>query len=95
MKIKKTAIEKAVRKANREGRQFCAMDWRYGYCVMIDTEDAEIWCDTFSNCNDFKVYHSDTIDKLTVDGRTATEAEKNMVDEAIEMLKNAGWEVED
>lgn len=93
MEIKRSVIEQRVKRAYKEGRQWKRLDWSYTYCIMIDTDDADIWCDNFTSCGDFKVYHSDTIHKIESDGLTVADAEKNMVNEAVGMLKEAGWEI--
>lgn len=94
-KIKKEKILKAVKKAFKEGRQWAELDWGYAYALMLDTSDASVWADTFINCNDCKVYHSETIVMLTEYSRTIKESEGSLAKEAVAFLSAAGWEVEE
>lgn len=94
MKIRREVIEKAVKNACNEGRQWSKIKYGFTYSIMLDTADGDIWCDTFIDCNSWKEYHSETIHRLTVIGLTVKEVECNCVEEAIETLKKAGWKIE-
>lgn len=85
--IPKTQIEKAVKKAEKEAHAWCKSDWRHTYQIMIDTDDAEIWIDTFVDCNSWKQYKSDSIISLSAmsaDGR---------IGDAIYQLEKTGWKI--
>lgn len=86
--ITRTQIEKAVKKAEKEARAWCKSDWRHTYQIMIDTADAEIWADLYTDCNSWKEYRADTImslDAMSEGGRTG---------DAIHQLEIAGWIIE-
>ena len=91
----KKKISMAVRKAYKEARQWCKLRCGYCYQIMIDTDDAKIWCDVFVNENSWNEYHSDTIHFLfpRPDGYTVSEKENGYTTEAVRMLKEAGWEI--
>ncbi|MBU9724505.1 hypothetical protein [Diplocloster modestus] len=91
--MKKTSIKKLSRKIEREyavAIRFCKLDTGAYYTMMIDTDDADVWSDTFISSNDWREYRSPTIYKL----ETAYSAEEYL-DEAIELLQEAGWEFTD
>lgn len=85
--VSRAQIEKAVKKAEKEARAWCRLDWRHTYQIMIDTADAEIWVDVFADCNSWKAYRSDTI--MSLDAM----AEGGRVGDAIHQLKIAGWKI--
>lgn len=85
--ISKSQIEKAVKASEKESRAWCRGDNRRSYQIMIDTDDAEIWADTYIDCNSWKQYRSDTIYSLDVmadGGRTG---------DAIRQLTASGWKI--
>lgn len=85
--LSRIQIEKAVKKAEKEARAWCKNDWRHTYQIMLDTYDADIWPDLFTDCNTWKEYKSDTIISLDVmadGGRTG---------DAIHYLAKAGWTI--
>ena len=88
--ISRKALEKTLRKEYQEAGRFCSMNPGAVAAIMIDTDDAEIWSDVFISCNNWKEYHSPTIHKL----RTVYSAEEYL-DEAIDLLKDNGWEITD
>lgn len=94
-KIKRTELEKAIRKAYKEGRKWNRLGNRFCYCIMIDTNDADIWCDCFLNENEWKRYHSSTISVLRwrdyCDGYTTADVERAYLTDAIRTLADAGW----
>lgn len=95
MKIKKSELMRKIRKEFKEGRRWCKQDWRRVFAMMIDTSDGDIWSDCFLDANTWKEYHSDTISKLTFLGVTVEDQEQHFLDEAVELLLAAGWEIEE
>lgn len=95
-KISKKQIMDQIHEEWKSARKFAYLDQRFTYAMMIDTDDGTIWSDTFTNCNDFKRYHSSSIKRIIpIRGwRTVPEGEEAYLDAAIEMLTDAGWEVE-
>lgn len=85
--IKRSQIEKAIKAAEKEARKWSKVDRGHCYRIMIDTDDAEIWTDTFIDCNSWKQYRSDTISSLDV------MAPGGRLGDAIHRLTWAGWEV--
>lgn len=85
--ITRTQIEKAVKAAEKEAHAWCRGDERRSYQIMIDTDDAEIWADTFIDCNSWKQYRSDSICSLDV------MADGGITGDAIMLLEIAGWEI--
>lgn len=95
MKARKQNIENLIRKALEEGTDWVMWDTGREYAVMIDTEDADIWTDTFIDCNASKNYHSDTIHKLIGNGYHCEDPVSGLTEEAVKLLEEAGWEVDD
>lgn len=85
--IERSQIEKAVKAAEKEARAWCKGDSRRSYQIMIDTDDAEIWADTFVDCNSWNQYRSDSIISLDV------MAPGGRVGDALHQLTAAGWEI--
>lgn len=85
--ISKIQIEESVKKAEGEAHEWCAVDWRHTYQIMIDTSDCEIWADTFIDCNSWKKYKSDSIIALDVT------AKGGRIGDAIRQLTMAGWKI--
>lgn len=85
--IERSQIEKAVKAAEKEARAWCKGDSRRSYQIMIDTDDAEIWADTFVDCNSWKQYRSYTIRSLD------EMAPGGHIGDAIHQLEVAGWEI--
>lgn len=93
--IERRKIEKAVRKEYKAAREWCRSDDRRYYRLMVDTEDGDIWSDVFLSCESWKVYHSETIQRLSWDeGTTVEEREAEYVEDAIRLLEAAGWTIE-
>ena len=91
--IKRSEIEKQVKKEYKEGRDWCRHDWGR-YCrMMIDTDDAGIWVDVFLDVNSWKEYHSDTIHQLTTVLGYVKDREEGYIDNAVELLTAAGWTI--
>lgn len=91
--MRKVSIEKLSRKIEKEYAEairFCKLDSGAYYTMMIDTDDADVWSDVFISCNNWKEYNSSTIQKL----ETAYSAE-DYIDEALDLLKDSGWEITD
>lgn len=88
--ISRKALEKTLRKEYQDAFRFCRRCPGAVSAMMIDTDDAEIWCDVFLSCNNWKEYHSPTIKKL----ETAYSV-LEYLDEAVDLLKEAGWTITD
>lgn len=96
MTIKKKELARQIRKEYKEAREWLRRDWRHTYQMMIDTSDGEIWSDCFLDGNSWKVYKSDTIQRLYLDyPATVKEQEEQYLNTAIKMLKKAGHEIEE
>lgn len=100
MKIKRTVIQKAVEKAYREGHKWARLDQGHTYTIMIDISNGDIWVDTFIDCNSWKEYRSETIQGLSfsrggLKDYTSESIEAGYVADAVELLENSGWEIED
>lgn len=97
--IKRIKLEKAISKAYKEGHKWNQLGNGYCYCIMIDTDDANIWCDCFLSENEWKRYHSDTISVLhwhdDCDGPTIADVEQAYLTDAIRTLAGAGWTIID
>ena len=95
MKISRSELMKKIRKEFEEGRKWS--DMKHGYCfqMMLDTSDADIWTDCFIDVNTWKRYHSKTIIKLSYYGVTVKEQEEYYLSQAVQLLKEAGWEITD
>lgn len=97
--IKKTTLEKSIKKAYKEGRDWNRVDRGHCYNIMIDTDDADIWCDCFTDENNWKQYHSDTISTLhwmdDCNGPTIADVEQAYLTDAIRTLTDYGWTIND
>lgn len=93
-KIKRIAIEKQIKEEYKEARRWCNLDSGHYYQMMIDTEDGEIWSDCFISTNDWKQYHSDTITSLDAMPGYVKEVETEYIEDAVNKLQAAGWEIE-
>lgn len=91
--INKKEIYKAVRKAYKEGSEWCKHDFGRYFKIMLDTYDAEIWVDEFVDINNWKQYRSDTIKYLqcNTSSNLDRDIEEAYTEDAIHQLKKAGW----
>ena len=96
MTIKKKELAKQIRKEYKEAREWLRRGRSHTYQMMIDADDGEIWADCFLDENSWKVYKSDTIQKLYLDyPATVKEQEEQYLNAAIKILKKAGHEIEE
>lgn len=83
--------------ANREAREWCKGHFGRVAHVMIDTDDGAIWTDVFLDCNEFKQYHSSTIESVSSWCRSScwggTTYNADMISTAVELLTDAGWQI--
>ena len=93
--IRKSEIVKQVKKEYKEGRDWCRCGRGRCYTMMIDTDDGDIWSDVFLSIDDWKRYHSDTIQRLETVPGYVKEREDGYVDSAIKLLTAAGWTIID
>ena len=95
-KINREKLMNQIREEWKSARKFSHLDQRFTYTMMIDLDTGEIWSDTFPACNSFIRYNSNAIQHLIpIRGwRTVSEGEECYLDAAVEMLTEAGWEVE-
>lgn len=94
-KISKKSIMKTVKKEYKEARDFCrGGHFRY-YKMMIDVDDGAIWSDVFLDENNWKEYHSESIRQLENTLGYVHETEKGYVDDAVCLLREAGWMITD
>ena len=92
--IKRSELKEKIKKACQEGEEWESYDrWGRYYKIMIDTEDADIWCDVFLQ-NSWKVYKSKSISSLLLYGFCIEQILVNCLKEAIEKLEQSGWKVE-
>lgn len=95
--ISKKKLSTKIRKAYKEGRDWCSYGHFRTYTIMIDSDDADIWTDCFLDCNSWTEYYSSTIASLSVpwiyDCETVKEREEEYLKEAIRILTKAGWTV--
>lgn len=93
--IDRKIIERKVKKAFKEGRDWCRHDFGRYFKIMIDVDDAEIWSDVFLSVNSWKEYHSDTVKYLQCDTPSSLvkDMEKTYIENAITQLEHAGWTV--
>lgn len=94
-KISRKEIVSQVKKEYRIARQWCRKDSGRYYKMMIDTDDAEIWSDVFISENDWKEYHKDSIVSLDSEFGYVREMEISYTEDAIQKLKESGWEITD
>lgn len=96
-KIEESALKKAIKKAYKEGRDWNRLDYGHCYSIMIDTDDADIWCDCFIDENTWKRYHSGSISALHwmeyCNGPTIADVEQAYLVDAIRRLTAAGWTI--
>lgn len=93
-KIQSREIEKQVKKEYAAARDWCSYDHFRYYKMTIDTSDGDIWSDVFLSENEWKVYHSKTIMSLDIYYYgTVKERESAYIEDAIDKLKQAGWEI--
>lgn len=91
--ISKKEIEKKIREEYEDARKFVSQGkFRY-YKMMLDLSDGSIWADVFLDCNDWKVYHSESIIQLSGEDYFATvgEIESAYVESAIRSFDEHGW----
>lgn len=88
--IRKRDIEKIIKAEYADGRRWCGRDCSFYYKLMIDTADAQIWVDCMME-NSWNVYHSDTITALEEVGIYVADTEANYINQAVKLLKAAGW----
>lgn len=94
-KISRKEIEKRVKKEFKVARRWCDQGLYRYYKMMIDTDDAEIWSDVFLSENDWKEYHKDSIVSLDSEFGYVREMEISYTEDAIQKLKESGWEITD
>jgi len=93
--ISKKSIVKVIRKEYKEARVFCRNGYNRYYKMMIDIDDGAIWSDVFLDENNWKVYHSESICQLENTPGYVHETENGYVDDAVRLLRKAGWMITD
>ncbi len=94
-KIKKSTIIWKLRRAYSKGREHQTFHFSHTFSIMINTEDAKIWCDCFISFGDYIDYQRTTIHKLSIYSEcTVNENIKYLLEEAIDLLIKDGWEIE-
>ena len=56
---------KGIKKAITTKRNWEERDYFYRTNIMFDLSDGEVWTDTFTSCNSYINYHSNTIMSIT------------------------------
>ncbi|MCD2493650.1 hypothetical protein LQE92_13645 [Lacrimispora sp. NSJ-141] len=92
-KISKKAIAKVVKKGYKAGREWCQHGHGRYHKMMLDTRDGDIWSDEFLSTNDWKEYHSNSIVTLNAMRGYVKDMEAEYIDDAVQKLKEAGWEI--
>ena len=88
--MRRGELEKSIKKALEEGRDWCRLDIGHCYRLMINTDDATIWADLL-DVNHWRNYQDDSITSLySIDG-TIEEMETDYLKDAITKLTDAGW----
>lgn len=90
--MRREELEKSIKKALEEGRDWCRIDISHCYQIMINTADGAIWTD-LSDENHWKVYRSDSITTLHGLGWTVEDVEASYLADAITKLADAGWTI--
>lgn len=90
--IKRWEIEKSVKEELKEALKWCDGDYDRYYKLMMDVSNGSIWADTFLSQNDWKIYHSDSIQSLNCNPFSSElEREHDYIDDAIRILRASGW----
>lgn len=90
--MRREELEKSIKKALEEGRDWCRIDISHCYQIRMDLSDGSIWTD-LSDENHWKVYRSDSIATLNGLGRTVEEEETSYLADAITKLADVGWTI--
>ena len=90
--IRRENLETAIKKAFKEGRDWCRIDISHCYQIRINTADGAIWPD-LSDENHCKVYRSDSIATLHGLGWTVGDVEASYLADAVSKLTDAGWAI--
>ena len=96
MKFNASDIRKNVRDAYKSGRDWARCGYNHCYVLMINVDSGSIWSDCF-DANHWAVYSSDSVIRLNVFGHpfsTVAENENYYFESAVNLLKNAGHEIE-
>lgn len=94
-KIRREEIEKQVKKEFKEARRWCDQDSCRYYKMMIDTDDGNIWSDTFLSENEWKVYHKEAVTELDTIPGYVREMEISYTEDAVQKMRAAGWEIKE
>lgn len=54
-----------AKEALREFKEWLRCDWRHSANIMLDKSTGEVWTDYFLDCNQYKIYHSESIISLS------------------------------
>lgn len=99
MKIKCGEIKEKVESAYKDGRDWVDAVSGGTYRIMMNIDDADIWCDQFINEGDYKLYQDDSIVPIICASvpniMTVEEIAAAYVTAAIQILKGEGWEIEE
>lgn len=90
--IRRENLETAIKKAFKEGRDWCRLDIGHCYQIKMDLSDGSIWPD-LSDENHCKVYRSDSIATLHGLGWTVEDVEASYLADAVSKLTDAGWTI--
>lgn len=54
-----------AKEALMEFNEWLRCDWRHSANIMLDKSTGEVWTDCFLDCNQYKIYHSESIISLS------------------------------
>lgn len=88
--ISRKQINEAVEREYTEGLNRERLHLGNYFDMMIDTDDASIWSAVYDNSS-WGVHHSSTIHHLEKEGKCDECAMAYCADQAVKLLKAAGW----
>ena len=90
--IKREHLASTIKKAFEEGRDWCQLNTRHCYNLMINVDDATVWVNLMDE-NHWKVYQDDSIYELHSMEGTVEKMETHYLEDAISKLMSAGWSI--
>lgn len=93
MKIEKKVLMQSIQKEFKDARDWCKQGYGHCYMLRIDTSNAHIWANLYLSENDWTVYHSDTIMQLDASRDCATAMVQSYLEDAVQKLMIAGWQI--
>lgn len=91
--VSREEITRTIKRECAEAREWCRQGHGRYHQMMLNTDDASIWSDNFMSENDWKVYRSASIHALEYIPGYARETEAGYINDAVRLLKAAGWDI--